>query len=648
LSTSPPPVTRLQPDALAKPAGFLSFTLHAHLPWVVNHGTWPHGIEWLHEAAAETYLPLLRVLGNLERDGIALHCTLNLSPILLEQLAHPVFQTDFPRYLERKILAAREDEAYFISVSEYQYADLARFWQKYFNHALHDFRALDSDIIKGFRHFNDAGLIEIITCCATHGYMPLLGTDESVRAQVRTAVTTHQRHIGKHPRGIWAPECGYRPAGLWSYPVTNPDGSPIAAPFNRIGVEQAIGESNIDFFFVDTHLIEESDRTPSPYELLHSGVANAVVRTLDEPMTHNDYRRLYQPYYIDSSAGALNSETQPHPVTVFPRDPTTGTQVWSGNFGYPGDSNYLDFHKKRWPGGHRYWSVSGPNVDMADKQIYDPARAAERTQAHASHFVHLAWEALNAAMHDAVPPILSSPFDAELFGHWWFEGPQWLEAVARTLHDYPIGIQLTSGSDYLDHYPRAGFIQMHEGSWGAEGTNHVWMNPDTSWTYAQIYPAELYLRDLCTSATWKPDGHANHPLDRTAERIVKQLCRELLLLESSDWQFLITTGAARDYAELRFETHMDQFNELKAIGQHLESHGAISPEQEERLAAIELRDSIFPDINPDFWAAGSHQPHPAANGHVHPTLPTADPPATQHDLKPSLPQRTKYDSTPSA
>jgi 1,4-alpha-glucan branching enzyme len=629
----------LTPQAIrSKPAGFLSFTLHAHLPYVVNHGTWPHGIEWLHEAAAETYLPLLRVLANLERDGIALNCNLNLSPILLEQLAHPVFKADFPRYLERKILSAREDEAYFISVSESHYADLARFWQKFFTDALTDFQALDRDIIQGFRYFNDKGLIEIITCCATHGYLPLLGTDESVRAQVRTAVTTHQRHIGKHPRGIWVPECGYRPAGLWNYPVTQQDGSPIAPGFNRIGVEQALSESDIDFFFVDTHLVEEAARTPSPYELLRGEIARNLAGNTDEPMTYNQYRRLYQPYYVD---GPYPPEERLQPATVFPRDPTTGVQVWSGNFGYPGDSNYLDFHKKRWPGGHRYWSVTGSHVDMADKQPYDPHLAAERTQAHASHFVHLVWEALNAGMNDAIPPILCSPFDAELFGHWWFEGPRWLEAVARTLHDYPTGIQLTSGSNYLDHYPRAGFIKMHEGSWGAEGTNHVWMNPETSWTYAHIYPAELYLRDVCTSGLWN-----DSPL---SQRIVKQLCRELLLLESSDWQFLITTGAARDYAELRFETHNDQFNELKSIWQHFESNSSITSAQEERLAAIEERDSIFPDIDPSLWATGSRQsrssaPHPE-NAAVHNTQPTINPPAKPD---PPLSQLPKYTTNPPA
>ena len=594
-----------------KPAGFLSFTLHAHLPYVVNHGTWPHGIEWLHEAAAETYLPLLRVLRNLERDGIALHCNLNLSPILLEQLAHPVFQAEFPRYLERKIAAAREDEAFFASTNEPHFAETARFWQRFFGTALEEFEALGRDIIRGFRAFNNKGLIEIITCGATHGYMPLLGTDESLRAQIRMAVAAHERHIGKSPRGIWAPECGYRPAGEWEYPVANADGSPTPAPFERIGVEQALAESGIEFFFVDTHLVEESARIPSPYESLRG----LVVPKGHQKMTQTTYRRLYQPYFVD---GPYLPGEERFAATVFPRDPQTGIQVWSGDSGYPGEAAYLDFHKKRWPGGHRYWRVTGPSVEMHDKQPYYPQDAAERIQSHASHFVHLVWQALQGALHDKVPPILSSPFDAELFGHWWFEGPQWLEAVARILHDFPNGLELISGSDYLAKYPRAGFIAMHEGSWGAEGGNHVWMNPETSWTYSYIYPAELYVRDVCSAADWR-----DSPL---AERIVKQLCRELLLLESSDWQFLITTGAARDYAELRFNTHKDQFAELKDIYAHLQSHSEITPEQQSRLEAIEQRDSIFPDIDPGFWAAGARQHHGEARANNNTVSITSAPP----------------------
>ena len=571
------------------PAGFLSLTLHAHLPYVVNHGTWPHGMEWLHEAAAETYLPLLRVLGNLERDGIALHCNLNLSPILLEQLAHPVFLAEFPKYLGRKIVAAREDEAFFVQSGEVHYAQTARLWHRFFTQALEDFNALGQNLIAGFRHFNDAGLIDINTCAATHGYLPLLGTDESVRAQVRIGVQTHRRHIGKDPRGVWSPECGYRPAGFWDYPVLDQGATEHHPGFNRIGIEQAFSESNLEFFYVDTHLVEASEPTRSPYDS-QQAARRAAITVEPPPQPH---RRLYQPYFVQGSHSDPG-----RPVTVFPRDPRTGLQVWSAENGYPGDPNYLDFHKKRWPGGHRYWRVTGPHADMGDKQPYQPQEAAERVRVHAKHFVQLVADALAGAMEGDVPPILCAPFDAELFGHWWFEGPQWLEAVARELHQHPSGIALTSSAEYLDHYPRAGYIAMPEGSWGSEGKNQVWMNPETSWTYTFIYPAELYVREVCTNGAWRESD--------LGKQIVQQLCRELLLLESSDWQFLITTGAARDYAELRFTTHNDQFNELKNFWQTLESTGSISAEQQTRLTEILTRDGIFADLNPEFWSAGSH------------------------------------------
>jgi 1,4-alpha-glucan branching enzyme len=552
----------------------------------VNHGSWPHGIEWLLEAAAETYLPLLRALERLATDGIALHCNLNLSPILLEQLAHPVFRAEFPRYLERKIVAAREDEAFFLSTGEQVYTETARFWQSFFSDALQQFEALGGNIVSGFRSLADRGLIEIITCGATHGYMPLLGTDESLRAQVRTAVTTHERHLGRKPRGIWAPESGYRPAGLWTFPVPPEDIHPTPPAFRRIGVEQALSESGLEFFFVDTHLVQDSARVHSPYEFLQRS------RGGQGGFQAPDDRRLYHPFYVEGPYDRRSA------VTIFPRDPRTGLQVWSGDSGYPGDENYLDFHKKRWPGGHRYWRVTGPGVDIGDKHPYIPAAAAERIREHASHFVHLVWEALEPRLDDTVPPVLCSPFDAELFGHWWFEGVQWLEAVARTLHDYPIGIELTNCSAYLDRYPRAGFLALHEGSWGAEGNNQVWLNGETSWTYARLYAAELACREICSSDAWSDGG--------LRERIVKQLCRELLLLESSDWQFLITTGAARDYAELRFNTHHSQFEELRGLYESTLREGTLAPEQIERLAAIEERDSVFADIDPGLWATGAH------------------------------------------
>jgi 1,4-alpha-glucan branching enzyme len=563
-----------------QPAGFLSLTLHAHLPYVIHHGTWPHGMEWLLEAAAECYLPLLRVFWNLERDGIALHCNLNLSPVLLEQLAHEDFKSEFPRYLERKIVAAREDEAFFLATNQNEYAELARYWESFFSQALGEFRALGGDLIRGFRELQDRGQIEILTCCATHGYLPLLGTDESARAQVQLAVATHTRHFGRPPRGIWVPECGYRPAGWWSYPVRRDDGAAIAPDFDRVGVEQVLAESGLSFFFVDTHLIEDAAQVQSPY------AAPSGRRQPRSPGSYRkeDARNLYRPWLV--------RETQ---VSVFPRDPHTGLQVWSGETGYPGDFAYLDFHKKRWPGGHRYWRVTGPHTDMAEKTIYNPDAAKARIQSHAEHFLSLVRETLAEATGSQQPPVLSAPFDAELFGHWWFEGPQWLEAVARLVQQQGQALELIGGATYLDRFPHAGSIALPEGSWGAEGGNDVWLNSETRWTYERIYPAELYVREVCTAASWKTSGPVS-------ERIVKQLCRELLLMESSDWQFLITTGAARDYAELRFNTHHDQFGVLKCLWESFESGTPLSEEQESQLAAIEARDNIFHEIDPDDWA----------------------------------------------
>jgi 1,4-alpha-glucan branching enzyme len=567
-----------------RPQGYLSFTLHAHLPYVVHHGTWPHGLEWLLEAAAETYLPLLRVLGNLERDGIALNANINLSPVLLEQLAHPTFKVEFPAYLKRKILAALEDENYFRMGGEQHFAETAVYWRDFFLQAHQDFEALDGDIVKGFRHFNDAGLIEIITCAATHGYMPLLGTDESVVAQVKTGVATHQRHLGRLPRGIWAPECGYRPAGPWQTPVT-PEGSAAPWPaFSRIGVEQALAESGIEFFFVDTHLIEDSVLF-NPYEPnIAGGPVGAPVAIEVALAESNAY---YRPYYVDGPFARA------HPVSAFPRDPRTGVQVWSGDQGYPGDGDYLDFHKKRWPGGHRYWQVTHAKADLALKTPYCPERAAARTRDHAEHFVTVVQEALKGSLSEDNPPILTSPFDAELFGHWWYEGPLWLEHVARAFarEDSPISL-ITCGS-YLEKHPSSGYLSLEEGSWGKSGTNEVWLNPDTAWTWTHIYPAEAKVREIASGNLWQDGG--------LGERIAKQLCRELLLLESSDWQFLITTEAAADYATKRFNTHLDQFRSVSAAWDQFAAGGALKPETEARLKEIEERDNIFADINPALW-----------------------------------------------
>jgi 1,4-alpha-glucan branching enzyme len=316
-----------------------------------------------------------------------------------------------------------------------------------------------------------------------------------------------------------------------------------------------------------------------------------------QPESGTILRSLYHAWRVDGPSHA--------PVSVFPRDARTGVQVWSGERGYPGDPNYLDFHKKRFPGGHRYWRVTGHAVDASARELYSPEYAAGRVEAHAQHFVGLLREVLASSFTDdpnAPVPVLSAPFDAELFGHWWFEGAAWLEAVCRHLHAQASNssrIEMVQCSQYLDRWPRAGSLAMNEGSWGAEGSNRVWLNPETSWTWGYIYAAERFVRTLATGTRWQAE--------ELAGRVARQLCRELLLLESSDWQFLITTGAARDYAEMRFHTHNDQFQELKALWEMLETGAVLSTEQIDRLHEIEARDPIFPEIDPAMWAEGARE-----------------------------------------
>jgi 1,4-alpha-glucan branching enzyme len=357
-----------------------------------------------------------------------------------------------------------------------------------------------------------------------------------------------------------------------------------------MGVEEAMYQGGIGFFFADTHLIEESV-SYTPYDLMH-GVEGAA-----EELEASAYlKTVYKPYIVDGPTA------RQHHTHVFPRDPRTGLQVWSGDTGYPGDGVYLDFHKKRWPGGHRYWQVTHSKADLGMKTPYYPERAAARTKSHAEHFVSVVLETLQPNFSEGTnqsgaPPILTSPFDAELFGHWWHEGPEWLEHVARTVAKADCPVQLISCSEYLDKYPPSGYIGMMEGSWGQNGDNYVWLNPGTSWTWKHIYPAEATVREIATEGAWQDGG--------TGERIMKQLCRELLLIESSDWQFLITTGPAADYAEARFMTHVDQFKVVEKAWFEFKQSGALADATEAALKAIEVRDSIFADIDPSLWTTGS-------------------------------------------
>jgi 1,4-alpha-glucan branching enzyme len=270
---------------------------------------------------------------------------------------------------------------------------------------------------------------------------------------------------------------------------------------------------------------------------------------------------------------------------AFIRDPRSTLQVWSRDHGYPGDYNYLEFHKKHHPGGLRLWKITDSSGDLGTKQVYDPKVAAEKIGLQAGHFVSLVRETIEQA-RDGGSALVCSPYDAELFGHWWFEGPLWLEQVTREMARN--GVRPATLGQALEIVPPQGPLQLPEGSWGEGGDHRVWLNPDTEWTWDRVYSAE---REWVEHLQRGDGGNAE------LRRVLQQASRELLLLQASDWQFLITTGAARDYAERRVAEHYAEFKRLSEMAHTLRQGQPLTVEAAETLRRLEREDFVFPDLD---------------------------------------------------
>ncbi len=569
------------------PKGYFTFVLHSHLPYVISHGSWPHGMDWLNEAAAETYLPLIDSFKKAGSADGRLGVTLGLTPILAEQLADDRFKSPFVEYLDNKITAAAENKDEFERVGDGHKAHLAGFWRDFYQQARNRFTdELGGDILGSFRTLQQEGKIEIITCAATHGYLPLLGRDECVKAQLALGVSTYSRHFGTEPVGTWLPECAYRPTYDWVSPLAD-EGFGPTKPVRRKGVEQLVSEVGLKYFIVDSHLLKGGkaigvyiDRFEALQRLWKQFESSYKPRPEDEKRTP------YLPYLV-------GDPSHQDPVAFFTRDPETGLQVWSGEWGYPGDGMYLDFHKKHFPGGHRYWRVTSAKADLADKQEYQPHMVPEIIGNQSSHYVQLI-ESLIGKHHDATgaPGMITAPYDSELFGHWWFEGPEWLAGVLAGVAASETVDGSTCGR-FLEQSPPTGVVGLPEGSWGEGGFHYIWLNDWTKWTWRHIYQAE----DKMCQVALRLDSKSNESLHRLA----CQLGRELLLLESSDWQFLISTWSARDYAEARVVKHWENFERLSRMFEVLESDGEV-PEVDWRfLELCEQDDRIFSHIKPSLW-----------------------------------------------
>jgi 1,4-alpha-glucan branching enzyme len=518
--------------------GLLSIVLHAHLPFV-RHPEHPEFLEedWLFEAISETYIPLLFAFQSLVERGVGLRLTLGLTPPLCEMLVDPMLQERYSRHLDRLVeLTAKEVER--TRGTPFEEAAVAHRDHFAMSQRLYE-DVYRRDVVAGFRSLQDAGALEIITCGATHGFLPLMSRVEARRAQIEVAKANYVKHFNRDPRGIWLPECAYAP-----------------------GVDRLLEDAGISFFVVDAHAIMFGDPRPR--------------------------RAIYAPVITPAGPAA------------FARDVTTGERVWSSEIGYPGDPFYREFYRdlgydldydlvepylhsdgERRNVGVKYHRVTG-KVALHEKAPYIPTIAAYRAAEHAGDFLASCQRLAAELIPDLErKPIIVSPYDAELYGHWWFEGPQFLKFLFEKIHYDQETIRLATPIDYLDEYRENQEQTPSASTWGAEGYNRVWINAETDWIYYHQHRAEDRMVEI---------ARRNPAAEGDLERVLNQAARELLLAQSSDWAFIITTGTTVQYATKRFRDHIARFTDLYEMARS----GRIDYA---KLADYEWRDTIFQEID---------------------------------------------------
>lgn len=550
--------------------GYVSFVLHAHLPFI-HHPESDDYLEesWLYEAISETYIPLLKNFKRLVDEKVDFRITMSMTPPLLSMLSNKLLQQKYIKYLEQLIeLSEKEIKR---TTFNQKMNNLSHYYYERYSEDLRLFRdVFKCDLISQFKHFQDIGVLEIITCGATHGYFPILYVNEkTVRAQIAVGVQTYERFFGRKPRGIWLPECGYVPEA-----------------------DKYLREFGLDYAIVESHGVLYANPTP-----------------------------IY---------GTLAPIVSPQGFTVFGRDMESSRQVWSSINGYPGDYNYRDFYRDigyeadydyikpyiahngvRVHTGIKYHRITG---DTDNKDIYDIRWAKDSAERQAGHFLNSRTEQIeNASKYMDKPPIVLCPYDAELYGHWWYEGPYWLYILFKKIYYDECNFKLITPSEYMDKYPEIQECQPCRSSWGANGYSEVWLNPSNDYAHKHLHTAGDRMCELAYKFRDSYDilNNLDNQIKKLKEnkepitkitstskyrntklqvRALNQAARELLLAQSSDWLFIITNNTMVDYAHRRIKDHIGRFTRL---------YNELNSGKIDRkfLAEIEEKDQVFPDID---------------------------------------------------
>lgn len=520
----------------SQPKGYLLPVLHAHLPFI-RYPQHEYHLEenWFYEATTETYIPLLAVLERLIGDRIDFRLTLSLSPSLIEMFNDRLLRERYERHLgnllelsEKEVRRTRKDAGV---------GPVARMYRDRFREVHRIFEdTYRKDLTGAFRSVMETGAVEIIPSAATHGYLPALMTDPvAARSQIMVAAGHFRRHFGCRPQGIWLPECGFVP-----------------------GIDHFLKEAGIGYFFLEAH-----------------GILGGRPKT---------------------SQGIYAPVRTPSGIAAFGRDVESSKQVWSAAEGYPGDFDYRDFYRDigfdlayayvsphlpagiRTFTGMKYYRITGTSDR---KKPYVVNKAFRKAAAHAEHFLKSREEQIAFLRRELdITPVITMAYDAELFGHWWFEGPEWLDLFLRKGAACK-SLRFVTPSEYLSEHPAAGTVMPSPSSWGSRGYSRTWIDASNNWLYRHLHRAS---RSLSHSVRSHP--HA----DGVLKRALAQALRELLLAQASDWPFMMKTGSASAFAKHKFLEHMSNFLSLNRMIRS----GKIS---REKLIALEEKNCIFRELD---------------------------------------------------
>jgi 1,4-alpha-glucan branching enzyme len=506
--------------------------LEAHVPYVKEYSgendLSQSGEEgWFFEAVSRTYLPLLEVMDRLESDHIPFKFGLSISPLLCQMLCDEHLIKKYLFYADKQIEFGRQElehtKGQLHDLIQYQYDKIAdrraSFTERY-----------GENLLRAFDSYKRRGKIEILAGSATHAFLPIISrSSESMQAQFEAPMTIFRRYFGGTPQGFWLPELGWTSA-----------------------IEQYLKAYNYSYTIIDTHGLLFANPFPQKgifYPVKTPGGIIAMAR--DFYAAEEIAKMPGGPCFLDYSRDA--------------------------GYEYPSErvNMFLSADGQRHKTGYQYWPISG--------DIYNQQAAFEKAEQYARSFLETTTSRLEeAAKYMQQQPVSLLAYNADQFGRFWHEGPQFIESLFRMAGDYH-DFQFVTPSEYIykQNFSDLQVVTPEFSSWGINGYAETWLSASNDWIYRHLIRSMERMNEL---AERFPDDSG------LKERALNQAAREILLAQSSDWSSLLYKQDSTEYARNQAENALRNFTTIyEALGSSYIST--------EWLTKLEHRHNFFPSIN---------------------------------------------------